>query len=67
MLGMPVTRRRESKCRSNRKLPTLNEPGRTPTVCEAQALAIAAGGEEWLVAAMTGTFTALLGRQGVTH
>ena len=40
--------------------------GRTITVCDAQAFAIAEG-KETLVATMTGTLMALVGRDGVTH
>ncbi len=43
------------------------KPGRTLTVCEAQALALAAGAEERLVATMTGTLMALFDRQGVVQ
>jgi uncharacterized protein (TIGR00369 family) len=40
------------------------KPGRTLTVCEAQALALG-GGEERLVATMTATLMALFEREGV--
>jgi uncharacterized protein (TIGR00369 family) len=42
------------------------KPGRTLTVCEAQAVALA-GDEERLVATMTGTLMALFDRQGIVH
>jgi uncharacterized protein (TIGR00369 family) len=42
------------------------KPGRTITVCEAQAFA-AEKGKEKLVATMTGTLMALFGREGVAH
>jgi uncharacterized protein (TIGR00369 family) len=42
------------------------KPGRTITVCEAQAFA-AEEGKEKLVATMTGTLMALFGREGVAH
>jgi uncharacterized protein (TIGR00369 family) len=42
------------------------KPGKTLTVCEAQAFAVAGSGER-LVASMTGTLIALLDRQGVVH
>jgi uncharacterized protein (TIGR00369 family) len=42
------------------------KPGRTITVCEAQAFAID-GGEEKLVAIMTGTLMALSNRDGIKH
>ena len=40
------------------------KPGRTLTICEARAFAVK-GGDERLVAAMTGTLMALVGRTGV--
>ncbi len=40
--------------------------GRTLTVCEAEAVALA-GDEERLVATMTGTLMALFDRQGIVH
>jgi len=40
------------------------KPGRTLTVCEAQAFAIA-GGEQKLIASMSGTLMALFDRDGV--
>ena len=42
------------------------KPGRTITVCEAQAFAAEAGKEK-LVATMTGTLMALFGREGIAH
>ena len=42
------------------------KPGRTITVCEAQAFA-AEKGKEKLVATMTGTLMALFGREGIAH
>jgi uncharacterized protein (TIGR00369 family) len=42
------------------------KPGRTITVCDAQALAVDAGAEK-LVATMTGTMMALFDREGVRH
>lgn len=42
------------------------KPGRTLTVCEAEAVALT-GGEERLVAKMTGTLMALFDRQGIVH
>lgn len=42
------------------------KPGRTITVCEAQAFAGTAG-QEKLVATMTGTLMALFGREGIAH
>ena len=42
------------------------KPGRTISVCDAQALAVE-GGNEKLVATMTGTLMALFGRQGIAH
>jgi uncharacterized protein (TIGR00369 family) len=41
------------------------KPGRTLTVCEAQAFAVADGGEERLVATMTGTLMAVIGREAI--
>jgi uncharacterized protein (TIGR00369 family) len=43
------------------------KPGRTLTVCEAQALALAGGAEERLVAMMTGTSMVLFDRQDLVH
>jgi uncharacterized protein (TIGR00369 family) len=42
------------------------KPGRTITVCDAQALAVDAGAEK-VVATMTGTMMALFDRDGVRH
>ena len=42
------------------------KPGRTITVCDAQAFA-AEDGKEKLVATMTGTLMALFGREGIAH
>ena len=42
-------------------------PGKTLTVCDAQAIAVADGGGESLVATMTGTLMALFGREGLDH
>jgi uncharacterized protein (TIGR00369 family) len=42
------------------------KPGRTITVCDAQAFAVE-GDHEKLVATMTGTLMALFGREGVAH
>jgi len=42
------------------------KPGRTITVCDAQAFA-AEQGKEKLVATMTGTLMALFGRDGIAH
>src|SRR5580692_5598704 len=42
------------------------KPGRTITVCDAQAFA-AEQGKEKLVATMTGTLMALFGREGIAH
>jgi uncharacterized protein (TIGR00369 family) len=42
------------------------KPGRTITVCDAQAFAVA-DGEEKLVATMTGTLMAVIGREGIAH
>ncbi|MBL6749078.1 MAG: PaaI family thioesterase [Nevskia sp.] len=42
------------------------KPGRTITVCEAQALGVDQGGET-LVATMTGTLMALFDRSGISH
>jgi uncharacterized protein (TIGR00369 family) len=42
------------------------KPGRTLTVCEAQAVALA-GGDERLVATMTGTLMALFDRQDIVQ
>jgi uncharacterized protein (TIGR00369 family) len=43
------------------------KPGRTLTVCEAQAVALAGNAEERLVATMTGTLMALFERQGIVQ
>ena len=42
------------------------KPGRTISVCDAQAFAVEEGNEK-LVATMTGTLMALFGRQGIAH
>jgi uncharacterized protein (TIGR00369 family) len=42
------------------------KPGRTITVCDAQAFAVE-GGNEKLVATMTGTLMALFDREGIAH
>jgi uncharacterized protein (TIGR00369 family) len=42
------------------------KPGRTLTICEARALALE-GSKEKLVATMTGTLMAAIGRQDVAH
>jgi uncharacterized protein (TIGR00369 family) len=42
------------------------KPGRTITICDAQAFG-AQGGEEKLIATMTGTFMALFDRDGIMH
>lgn len=42
------------------------KPGRTITVCDAQAVAVDAGAEK-LVATMTGTMMAVFDREGVRH
>jgi uncharacterized protein (TIGR00369 family) len=42
------------------------KPGRTITICDAQAFAMDAGREK-LVATMTGTLMALFGREGISH
>ena len=42
------------------------KPGRTISVCDAQAFAVE-GGNEKLVATMTGTLMALFRRQGIAH
>jgi uncharacterized protein (TIGR00369 family) len=42
------------------------KPGRTLTICEARALALE-GSKEKLVAMMTGTLMAVIGRQDVAH
>jgi uncharacterized protein (TIGR00369 family) len=41
------------------------KPGRTLTICEAQALALSEGSREKLVATMTGTLMAVFGRQDI--
>jgi len=43
------------------------KPGRTLTVCDGRAFAIANDGEERLVATMTGTLMAVFERAGVAH
>jgi uncharacterized protein (TIGR00369 family) len=43
------------------------KPGRTVTVCEAQALALADGSDERLIATMTGTLMALFDRRDITQ
>jgi uncharacterized protein (TIGR00369 family) len=43
------------------------KPGRTLTVCQGEAFAVAADGEERLVATMTGTLIALSDRPGVVQ
>jgi acyl-coenzyme A thioesterase PaaI-like protein len=43
------------------------KPGRTVTVCEAQAFALAVGGDERLIATMTGMLMALFDRQDITE
>lgn len=43
------------------------KPGRTLTICEAQALAITEKAEPRLVATMTGTLMAVYGREGISH
>jgi uncharacterized protein (TIGR00369 family) len=43
------------------------KPGRTLTVCEARAYAVAAGGDERLIATMTGTLMAVFDRPGVSQ
>ena len=42
------------------------KPGRTLTVCEAQAFALQPAGEK-LIASMTGTLMAVHGRDGIAH
>jgi uncharacterized protein (TIGR00369 family) len=42
------------------------KPGRTLTFCEAQALALE-GSKETLIATMTGTLMAIVGREGIVH
>lgn len=42
------------------------KPGRTITVCDAQAFAVEGGGEK-LVATMTGTLMAVFGREDIAH
>jgi uncharacterized protein (TIGR00369 family) len=42
------------------------KPGRTLTVCEAQAFAVTDKGER-LIATMTGTLMAVYGRQGISN
>jgi uncharacterized protein (TIGR00369 family) len=42
------------------------KPGRTLTICEARALALE-GSKEKLIATMTGTLMAVIGRQDVSH
>jgi uncharacterized protein (TIGR00369 family) len=43
------------------------KPGRTLTVCDAQAFALEGGADERLVATMTGTLMALFERPNVAH
>jgi uncharacterized protein (TIGR00369 family) len=43
------------------------KPGRTLTVCEAQALAVENGGDERLIASMTGTLMALFERPNLVQ
>jgi uncharacterized protein (TIGR00369 family) len=43
------------------------KPGRTLTVCEAQALAVENGGDERLIASMTGTLMALFERPDIVQ
>ncbi|MGO9007017.1 MAG: PaaI family thioesterase [Beijerinckiaceae bacterium] len=43
------------------------KPGRTLTLCDARAFALAEGGAERLIATMTGTLMALFDREGVAH
>jgi uncharacterized protein (TIGR00369 family) len=43
------------------------KPGRTLTVCDAQALAFDGDSQERLIATMTGTLMALFERQGITQ
>lgn len=43
------------------------KPGRTLTVCDAQAVALTTGAQERLVATMTGTLMALIGRDNLVH
>jgi uncharacterized protein (TIGR00369 family) len=43
------------------------KPGRTLTVCEARAYAVAGSGDERLIATMTGTLMAVLDRPGVSQ
>jgi uncharacterized protein (TIGR00369 family) len=43
------------------------KPGRTVTVCEAQAFAMAAGSDQRLIATMTGTLMALFDRRDITQ
>jgi hypothetical protein len=42
------------------------KPGRTITVCDGQAFAVL-GGNEKLIATMTGTLMALFDREGITQ
>ena len=42
------------------------KPGRTLTICEARALALK-GSKEKLIATMTGTLMAVMGRQDIVH
>lgn len=44
----------------------VTKPGRTITVCDAQAFALQ-GAQPKLVATMTGTLMALFGREGIAH
>jgi uncharacterized protein (TIGR00369 family) len=43
------------------------KPGRTLTVCEAQALAVESGGDERLIASMSGTLMALFERPTIVQ
>ncbi|QND66406.1 PaaI family thioesterase [Mesorhizobium loti] len=45
---------------------TVIKPGRTITICDARAYAVQAG-QETLVATMTGTLMAVVGREGISH
>lgn len=43
------------------------KPGRTLTICDAQAFAVTDNGAERLIATMTGTLMAVYERQGIAH
>ena len=43
------------------------KPGRTLTICDAQAFAITDNGAQRLIATMTGTLMAVRDRQGIAH